>query len=165
MKEPGPCPRWADWPDAPLPETIDNEPNSESLPGQVTETADTGGGREAQAPEGTSGAAPAAAAMRALDPANACERQTQTPRPAPSERKRPAKIIDLAEARSAMDQRAEAARSAEVKEARERVLARQGAGLVPCRCGARGPGAGSGLVPAWFGKDCIEAACPLKVSK
>lgn len=33
--------------------------------------------------------------------------------------------------------------------------------MVPCRCGAKGL-TGYGMVPRWFGKDCIETGCPLK---
>lgn len=36
-------------------------------------------------------------------------------------------------------------------------------GQVPCRCGAKGLH-GYGMVPRWFGRDCIEAACPLKAA-
>lgn len=36
-------------------------------------------------------------------------------------------------------------------------------GLVPCRCGASAPGLAHGLVPQWFGRDCIERDCALKV--
>jgi len=35
-------------------------------------------------------------------------------------------------------------------------------GMVACKCGSRSQGEAQGGVPAWFGRDCIEADCPLK---
>lgn len=144
----------ADWPAAPLPEGIERETVSE-IAGAEGTPADSGGGREARAPEGTSGAAPAG--VRSKDPANARERH----KPAV----RPVKVIDLAEVRSAMDERAEAARAADVSRARARVEQLAKTALVPCRCGSRQGGNGRRLVPAWFGRDCIEPGCPLKPLK
>lgn len=72
-----------------------------------------------------------------------------------------AERIDLASAPSGMD------RAAPVADALPPIAAVQAKreidGQVPCRCGAKGIH-GYGMVPRWFGRDCIEAACPLKVA-
>lgn len=67
--------------------------------------------------------------------------------------------IDLAAAPSAMDQRAAAkfCKTYLRQEPRPAVVA----DMMVCLCGARG-GNQYGLVPAWFGRDCIEARCPLR---
>lgn len=113
-------------------------------------TADSGGGREARAPEGTSGTGSAITGY----PANARERHKPAALPLP-----PAERIDLSEATSAMDGfalRSEGARIAAVQQSAD------AEGKVLCRCGASAPGAVAGMVPAWFGQDCIEGDCPLR---
>jgi len=65
--------------------------------------------------------------------------------------------IDLAQAPSEMERCA--ASWAQVRPGCAAIAA--GEGLVPCRCGGRAAGAVAGLVPAWFGRDCIEGDCQL----
>ena len=156
----------ADWPDAPRPDFIVPEPIIDSkdqteTAGAGDQSADNGGGREARAPEGSRRAAPA----DIMDPANARECHISQPAAKPGPAPRPvartpiAERIDLAQASSAMEDRAEA-----VQQARRgpEPLPVQPSGHVPCRCGSRDSGKGAGLVPAWFGRDCIERDCPLK---
>lgn len=73
--------------------------------------------------------------------------------------------IDLRSVRSAMDERAIAGRAAVLAKARDEALQPRPEGLVPCKCGGRQNGQGAGLVPDWFGRDWIEADCPLRGSK
>lgn len=57
--------------------------------------------------------------------------------------------------------RTAAGASAETPAALER--AQLAEGKVLCRCGGRGHG-DRGFVPAWFGRECIEAGCELRAA-
>jgi hypothetical protein len=74
----------------------------------------------------------------------------------------PTERIDLSAVRSRMDQGAELAAATRIAAAAERAAAQADEGMVACRCGTRGMGAATGLVPAWFGRDCIEKDCSLR---
>lgn len=89
-------------------------------------------------------------------------RSTGADAPAPRRPLPVAERIDLGAVRSRMDQTAARSENARTAAALDRMAARSGEGLVSCRCGSRGMGAATGLVPAWFGRDCIERGCPLK---
>ena len=78
--------------------------------------------------------------------------------PAPPD---PAKSINLAATPSALDARFDHNLEEQVARVRQHLEAMRPEGLVPCRCGANGTW-GNGLVPEWFGRDCIEAKCDLR---
>lgn len=142
-----------------------------------SQTADPGGGREARAPAGTSGVRSVAGGS--TTPANARERQTD-PRPQPPRppdmppscppsppvpppprvaRIVPSERIDLRQAPSAMERIAQAGEAAQIRAVK---CSDQVPDRVPCKCGAREGGRNWGFVPAWFGRGCIEADCPLR---
>jgi hypothetical protein len=97
--------------------------------------------------------------------------RSRTARPAPTDQTMaapprlfvpPTERIDLSAVRSRMDQGAELAAATRIAAAAERAAAQADEGMVACRCGTRGMGAATGLVPAWFGRDCIEKDCSLR---
>lgn len=74
-----------------------------------------------------------------------------------------AERIDLGSIVSEMDR--QAAKGKAARAAHAVAAAPDLGGLkVLCRCGASAPGAAHGLVPTWFGRDCIERDCALKGS-
>lgn len=103
----------------------------------------------------------------AMDARLASYRQEEAPAPVAKATKpvalaRPiAERIDLSTVPSGMERQAVATAFAPAIAASQDK--REIDGQVPCRCGAKGIH-GYGMVPRWFGRDCIEAACPLKAA-
>lgn len=115
----------------------------------------------------------------ALKPANARERHTDpAPEMPPAPVDVPLKVIaqlsrqcraqiakgvplDLAAAPSALDQRSRSQfRKTYTRTAHRPEVAPV---MLPCSCGSQS-GSQPGMVPAWFGRDCIEARCPLRIA-
>lgn len=163
------APGSVDWPDAPLPEEFE-------MPDEGVTTADHGGGRIGSAAEVTSGASSGHQGI----PANVDLRHTSSHPPAaergdrtnvraarsmpPVAKPRPVgEKIDLLGISSEMDRRAARAVAERTAQVQAELKVLRGDGLAACKCGAQAPGATSGLVPEWFGRDCIERDCQLKV--
>ena len=71
-------------------------------------------------------------------------------------------LIDLGAASSAMDSLFARSREPQVAKVQGEL---QMQGMALCKCGAGRPGySHAGPVPAWFGRDCIEGQCPLRVA-
>lgn len=138
----------AGWPDAPLPEQITEYHAKAGDEAAVVAIAEAVVEPVSRAAAGRS----AAATSEPMD-ATAGETAPVSRQPMPM-----AERIDLAAASSVMERsaaRVEAARQAQAAAAVPR-------GMVVCKCGSRSGGPGAGQVPAWFGKDCIEAQFPLR---
>lgn len=111
----------------------------------------SGEATETPAPDKPAEAAPLASCRAATAPASA-----------PPVSTRPAGRIDLSTAPSSMEERAAAWRGKPPPPRPDRLATLIGEGQAWCRCGGREPGQRGGAVPPWFGRDCIEAGCPLK---
>ncbi len=81
-------------------------------------------------------------------------------KPANARERHKPQSIDLSVAQSAMDSRFEQVRQ---RRAQDVASGLSLTGMALCKCGAGRIGySHEGPVPKWFGRDCIEAHCPLR---
>lgn len=100
----------------------------------------------------------------AVEPVRAAPLPDPLESPAAGRAVSPGGKISLADAPSGMESTAERWRSPVLAPRPDPVAQAQAEGMAWCRCGQRALGDKGGPVPPWFGRDCIERECPLKVA-